>query len=422
MPWIGSLAIQLVAAALGIAGIAVTASATASPWLLLSTGFAVYAGVVLGLTYLAVRNRRANRKRGWLLATGALVLLALFGFSLSVLIPVDDLQETAAPVEDMGWWHLSDGSRIAYSHTPPTVDAGRDPIVFLHGGPGIADLAGDTRFFGQFSEDGHDVYVYDQVGTGHSSRLDDPAGYTLDRWADDLEEIRSLIDRDRVILVAHSWGARIALRYLDQHPERVSRLVLSSPGAIPGSDDQSGDRLADTLPRAADERVRSLVTQPRMLASYGLLQINPEASLRFTPDPEIDARMDRVYNASRPALHCPGQDLGPELHGLGFYAHQFPLSAKSPPDPDIRNSITGNPVPTLVIKGECDYLTWSSAIENTEALPNSTLVYLEDAGHNVYQDRPDAFLAATRAFLVGEESIPDERDSTDMPESYQGPP
>src|SRR5690606_13212048 len=131
---------------------------------------------------------------------------------------------------------------------------------------------------------------------------------------------------------------------------------------IPGSDDQSGDRLADTLPESAAEHVRSLVTQPRMLVSYGLLQVNPEASHGFTPDTEIDARMDRVYNASRPALHCPGQDLGPELHGLGFYAHQFPQSAKSPPDPDIRHSIHGNPIPTLVIKGECDYLSWGSAI------------------------------------------------------------
>jgi hypothetical protein len=34
------------------------------------------------------------------------------------------------------------------------------------------------------------------------------------------------------------------------------------------------------------------------------LQVNPRAAHTFVGDAEMDARNDRVYNHSRPALHC----------------------------------------------------------------------------------------------------------------------
>jgi hypothetical protein len=61
------------------------------------------------------------------------------------------------------------------------------------------------------------------------------------------------------------------------------------------------------------------------------LQVNPRAAHAFVGDAEMDARNDRVYNHSRPALHCQGRSSGPALHGLGFYANQFPQSAAARP-------------------------------------------------------------------------------------------
>ncbi|MFP3914020.1 MAG: alpha/beta fold hydrolase [Actinomycetota bacterium] len=421
-PWLGSLAIQATSAAIGLAGLAATAAVVPRSWVFIGAGLLIHMGSASGLAWLVTRRRRGERRRRWLVATGALTLALILGFSATVLRPVADPPSPPAAVDDLQWWMLSDGARIGYTHTAPEAPAHDHPIVFLHGGPGVADLAGDTAYFGRLARDGYDVYVYDQLGTGHSSRLADPSGYTLERWAADLEEIRRLIGEERMILAAHSWGARIAARYLERHPGKVSQLILSSPGAIPGSEDSSGDRLVDSLPEDDRREVLSLILHPRVLASYGLLQVNPAASRSLTSDREIDARMDRVYNASRPAFHCPGDDPGPELGSLGFYAFQYPQSAGSPADPDLRSSLSGLPVPTLVLKGECDYLSWTSAVEYTEILPASILVYMEDAGHNAYQDRPDAFLASVRAFLRGDDMIPLERHDTSMPGGFRGPP
>jgi proline iminopeptidase len=53
----------------------------------------------------------------------------------------------------------------------------------------------------------------------------------------------------------------------------------------------------------------------------------------------------------------------------------------------------------LIVKGACDYLSWSSAVDYARTLPNARLVYLH-GGHNAYQDLPGDYLAVVRAFLA----------------------
>ena len=98
----------------------------------------------------------------------------------------------------------------------------------------------------------------------------------------------------------------------------------------------------------------------------------------------MDARQDRIYNRTRPALHCRNQPPGPRLHGLGFFANQYPQSAARKPHADFLPDLEGLGIPTLVIKGRCDYLSWSSAQAYLNALPDARLLYLDGSGHNAY--------------------------------------
>jgi pimeloyl-ACP methyl ester carboxylesterase len=109
------------------------------------------------------------------------------------------------------------------------------------------------------------------------------------------------------------------------------------------------------------------------------------------------------------------------LHGLGFYAFQFPQSAAAPPLPDPRPALAHLATPALVIKGSCDYLSWSSGLAYRQVLPNARLVYLHHAGHNAYQDRPAEFLATVRAFLAGRPLPVPAWTGDDAPADYEGP-
>jgi proline iminopeptidase len=122
---------------------------------------------------------------------------------------------------------------LAYLGLPAAGRARLTPVVVLHGGPGIPDLAGDAAFFGPLTALGYDVHLYEQLGAGGSARLADPTGYGIDRDVDDLEQVRVILGADRMILLGHSYGATLAAHYLAAHPDRVDRLVLSSPVWVP---------------------------------------------------------------------------------------------------------------------------------------------------------------------------------------------
>lgn len=84
----------------------------------------------------------------------------------------------------------------------------------------------------------------------------------------------------------------------------------------------------------------------------------------------------------RPRRSC----LGAPPRGLGFYANQYPQSATREPHADFLPDLAEEEIPTLVIKGRCDYLSWSSAVVYLSALPDAQLLCLDGSGHNAYQD------------------------------------
>jgi proline iminopeptidase len=405
----------------GLAALAAAASVNSSPAVFLGTGLVAFLLAAAAGTELVARCSEAHVRGRQRLAASVGAGLGVTAFTLTALLPLGDPRLAPTPVRGMATWRLATGSSIAYVHVPSRRPAPRaTPVVFLHGGPGVPDLHGDSRYFGQLASDGFDVYVYAQVGSGSSSRLADPRQYTVARHVRDLEAIRERIGAERLILLGHSWGGLIAATYAAHHPRRVARLVLSSPHPLDPAD-ASGGNLRNRLSFWERARVYSLLARPRALLAYGLLQVNPRAAIALAGDAEMDGRFDRVYNRSRASLHCVGRPPGPELHGLGFYSNQFPQSAAASRAADVRPALSRLTTPTLILKGSCDYLSWSSAISYRRALRASRLVYLRGVGHNAYQDRPRAFLELVRAFLTGRPLPITPWASERAPADYEGP-
>jgi len=416
------VAVLLLAVGAGFGAAVGVAMFSASSGVFLTAGLLVTAGCAaagLWLVFRGLPRRRRASATTW--GTGLLVAVA----AVAVLTPLSDPRDGPAPVTGLAYWELDTGSRLAYVKLPGSAPARPTPIVVLHGGPGVPDMAGDVAYFGRLTDLGYDVYVYDQLGAGRSTRLADPTGYGIERDVSDLDGVRRAIGAERMVLIGHSYGGSLAAHYLAAHPGRVEKLVLSSPGALDPSD-RSGDRAAAGLDGAA--RLRSYVAAlaPRALLGYVLTQVAPSAAHAYLGDDEADARNDAILSITEPARHCsPGQGTGP-VQGSGFYAWQYPQSASAPPPPDVRPALSGLTTPTLVLKGECDYLSWRSAIDYRRALPGSHLLYLEGAGHNTYEDRPHAVMTAVRAFLTGG-SLPETPYTDDpytddtAPAGYRGP-
>lgn len=395
------------------------AAVTSRAWAFTAAGMATFVITLTGVGVLATRSLPGGaRRRARSCGLPAVIAIGIAVFVLSALLPTSDPRRPAAPVAGQRTWML-DGSRIAYVKIAARGRSTRPPVVFLHGGPGVPDLRGDAAYFGQLAHDGHDVYVYDQVGTGRSSRLPDPAGYSVGRDAADLEAIRQQIGARRMILIGHSYGAQLAAAYLADHPDRVSRAVFSSPGSIDPA--RSGGDLTARLDTAQKLATYALTLRPRVLLAYGLVQVAPESAHRFVGDAEMDARFDRLYHATKSALHCHDHPPGPDLFGLGAYANAYPQSASAPQTPDPRPALRSVDTPALVIKAACDYEPWSAGQDLLGAMRNARLVYLDHAGHNSYQERPRFYLNLVRAFLAGQALPAPIRPGGGAPFSFEGP-
>jgi proline iminopeptidase len=360
------------------------------------------------------RVRAALRHR---VAVVTLAVLTLVG-GLGLLWPQSGPQP-AAPA-GMRVVQLPTGSRLAYLKLPATGTPQPVPVVFVHGGPGVADMTGDATYLHRLADAGYDVYLYDQLGAGHSERLSDPTRYTIARALADLDAFRGFIGAPRVYLLAYSRGATLSAAYLAAHPDRVAKVVFASPGRMVGGASDVNDLLAH-VGRSRRLSVYRQALVPRAILAWTLVQVNPRAAHAFAGDREMDTRFRHISAAAAAGLFC--QPVASASGGdVGFYANASMLRPAVWRGTDPHAALRHVSTPALVVKGSCDYRSWSSAVDYRTTLPNARMVYLPGAGHAVYAERPDAFFATVEAFLADRALPTPVQTGTTAPAGYRGPP
>ncbi|WP_328821057.1 alpha/beta fold hydrolase [Nocardia sp. CY41] len=402
-------AFTLLASLAGMVAMFLSATVTDRPVLFLGTGWTTFAFGILASGRIIPRSSRRR------ITALTITTLTIFG-GAALLLP-GPRPETELP-NGYNIVTLPTGAKLAVLKLAARHST-RTPIMILHGGPGVPDLAANRRVFEPLTQYGADIYLYAQVGTGASSRLGDPQGYSRGRDVADLEALRQSLGLHRMILIGHSYGGAVAAQYLVENSDKVAALILMSPMPLDPRD-RSGDRVIDRLDIAQRLRLYRSVAFPRALTAYALLQVNPRAAHAYFSDEEADFRNDIVLQRAAPALHCSEPHTNEPVEGTGFYAAQYPQSATAMEPADMRGNLAGILTPTLIIKASCDYLSWSSAVDYKNRLVNSKLLYLSGAGHNMHQDKPEIVLDTIIAFL-DQKPILDHADSA-APPDYEGPP
>ncbi|MEU8251007.1 alpha/beta hydrolase [Nonomuraea sp. NPDC048916] len=290
------------------------------------------------------------------------------------------------------------GGELAVRTTRGTAQDG-PPLVAVHGGPGVPFTDAEVRALDSLAV-GRDVVIYDQIGTGDSSRIAEPRNYSLRRAVDDLGAVIKATGMPKVSILGYSWGAQVATVYAAEHPERVEGLVLVSPGFFPwkGRPLQSGlPQTRLTLTQKA--HTYGLALKPRNLFTYALTAADPDVARWFASDAEMDARFAELFTASEPAMYCGRHEEFASASRLGFYAAQVP---QLHPDRDgVAKAELPNlvPVRALILRGRCDYIPRSAANSYHEVMPNSGLVDVAEAGHALLQEAGPSAVATVRAFL-----------------------
>ncbi|MBN1248502.1 MAG: alpha/beta fold hydrolase [Anaerolineae bacterium] len=364
-------------------------------------GFACFSW---GIAWLVAHGLALSRRaRFSIVATLVLTIAIAVPAAVIILVtpPLDAAAETVTGPHTE-FWTLPTGSEIAYTHVPAASSLRvRNPIVVLHG-LGEATLAAEIAFFGQLSESGHDVYLYDMVGSGDSSRLGNIEGYTLDRHVADLEAIREHIDGDRLILIAHAEGAEVAGWYMIGHRDRVERVVFYGPSAL-----WARQTFARDTTRTGASPVNTLAgLDVRSTVALAVAYYSPRTAQAYMPQAELTAWADRTVDEG--TMVCLGNAAlapDPEAPGYNPYVEIVGrISAQRMGDP--RPELAKLLIPTILVRGECDPVDSAVVWQYQEALPFLQTIRIEGAGGMPHLEKPETVKEILLDFIM-EQTVPE---------------
>src|SRR5712671_2111301 len=106
------------------------------------------------------------------------------------------------------------------------VKTGGARTIPIDGGPGV------THEYFECFEDflpqaGITFWYYDQLGSGFSDQPDDTSLWTVDRFREEVEQVRAALGLENFILYGHSWGGMLGIEYALKYQRHLKALVVS---------------------------------------------------------------------------------------------------------------------------------------------------------------------------------------------------
>lgn len=256
------------------------------------------------------------------------------------------------------------------------------PLVCLPGGPAragiyLGDLGGLSRH--------RRLVVPDQRGSGESGDPADPETLRVDRLVEDVEALRVHLGLERMDLLAHSAGAVLATMYAAVYPQRLSRLLLITPGLITVDGDDETALEAALAQRSGE---------PWYAAA------RPAADAVILGDRSVENLI-----AARPFYYGRWDEAAREHAAVGISprsqaARDGFLRDVKPNVPLIREGLARLTAPVLLYAGERDPFVTADACRAAVAEFGDAVVIVQpEAGHYPWIDDPAAFCAALAGFL-----------------------
>jgi proline iminopeptidase len=271
------------------------------------------------------------------------------------------------------------------------------PLVLLHGGPGashdyllpyLLPLARTNRL----------IFI-DERGSGRSERLEDPAGYTIEAMADDVEAVRKALGLGKINLFGHSYGGTLAQAYALKYQEHLDHLVLASTFH---STKQLND-VFKTMMAAMTPELRGRIEAMERAGLFG--QGKDFEKNRYTSAYMTAAWGEGYFPYLYRRHPDPGYDpssapgMSWELYRTMWGSHGEFVVDGNLVSVEYASRLAALTVPTLILVGDHDECDPAIARDMQRCIPGSQLVVLPDSGHMIFVDQPALFFKALDGFL-----------------------
>ena len=276
--------------------------------------------------------------------------------------------------------------RMAYMDVAVTGAGNGQTVVLLHG----------KNFYGRYWDNtirvltgaGYRVIVPDQVGFGKSAKPD--VHYSFDLLAQNTALLLDSLHIEKAVIVGHSMGGMLAVRFARTYPQRTTRLVLEDPIGLedyrfavpPQSLEQAYEAEVKQTPEAYRAYVRRyFVTWKPEYETFVETRVRVALSAEF-PRWAKSAALTSLMIYQQPVCH--------EFHliqppTLLFVGEQD------------RTVVGRNLVSAEVLKTLGNYPQLGRAA--AKDIPNCKLVEVPNCGHIPHLEAPEVFHKALLDFL-----------------------
>ncbi len=233
------------------------------------------------------------------------------------------------------------------------------------------------------------VIALDQRGHGESDR--DPEGrYDHETMARDANSAIESLGIARVVIVGHSLGGRVAMRFAGLFPEKLAGLVIVD--SAPDLDARGTTRISLDV-QQQDWSFKSVADYQRVLErQYAATKPEILAKLavhwtRQRADGRYELKLDPGFMKARAGISPKDAKAWSEQEAKHLWA-----------------ALKALPCPALVVRGAASDVMSAEVADKMvdDVIPNARLETLARAGHSVMLDNPEAFEKALTAFILGE--------------------
>jgi pimeloyl-ACP methyl ester carboxylesterase len=228
---------------------------------------------------------------------------------------------------------------------------------------------------------------------GHGASDQPPSGYDFPSVGDDVAAALGGLGLERPVLVGHSWGANVALRFAADRPGTVAGLVLVD-GALRGVTEWAG---------ATRDEVRRRLAPPRF--AVPLADWLARAG-RFEGG---SAGQPWVRDYLRAGVEV--DDRGVASARFRFDNHMQVVDALYDQRPAALYPLVGCPVLLCVAADPTDGAAHAeakrgAAVRALDLLPSATVTWFEDTMHDIPLQRPAALAAELARFAGSVKEVP----------------
>ena len=304
-------------------------------------------------------------------------------FGLLILILPLFIQAQQLKISE-GYINTEDGTRLYYR----VYGNIGDTVVFLHGGPG-GNLETPMEVLLQLATK-HVVVAYDQRGGGQST-VKDSSSITLQKHVDDLETIREAFNINTMSIFGYSWGGTLALYYVYQYPEHVTRMILYGPmpPAKEPFDKERSENYEKALTLLCRQRAEAAKV-PDIDAYIAECKKSRNISWRVQYKDTGNLKLD-IGRASREVSGIPGVNrfaFNKTMQSLGNW--------------DFRPIMPNIKTPTLIVNGEQAFPPVEHLYIWGRNLSNAKVLLIPNSGHETAQfENPAYFYKSIEMFLNG---------------------